>query len=176
MSALGNILSVFASRQRVAWHDFNDVKGVTWRDTKSIQNPDAKDSQATHYRSGTLLLVGFGAVELPNGGSGSDANIAYDNEGYASVTLVGCAEFVQRIEVMKFYPSLNFQEIIQWQVADGICAEFSANPDQGLAINPHSASLVDQVALYIIAYTDELGGRYGPGSTTLIFHKDKPRL
>jgi hypothetical protein len=176
MSALGDILSVFASPQRVGWHAFSDVKGVAWRDARPIQNAETRDSQATHHRNGTLLLLGFGAAELPNGEYGPDANIAYDNEGYASVTLVGSAEFVQRIEVVKFYPSLNYQEIIQWQVTDGICAEFSANPHQGLAISRNSDSLVNQVALYIIAYTDELGGRYGPGSTTLVFHKDKPAM
>jgi hypothetical protein len=173
MSALGDILRVFTSRQRVAWHDFSHCTSVTWRDAEPIQNSDVANTQATHYRSGTLLLLGFAAAELPNGGYGNDAGVAYDNEGYASVSLIGDAEYVYRVEVMKYYPSLNYQEIIQWQVADGICAEFSANPRQGLAINRHSTGLVSDVVLYIVAHTDELGSRYGPGSTTFVFHKDK---
>jgi hypothetical protein len=174
MSALGNVLNIFASRQRVAWYDFDRVSGVTWRDAEPIQHSDARAAQATHFRSGTLLLLGFGPAQLPNGKFGLYADFVYDNEGYSSLSLVGDAEFVHRIEVTKFYPSLNYQAVIQWQIADGICAEFSVNPHQGLAINRNVVSAVNDAVLFIVAHTDELGSRHSPGSTTFVFHKDKP--
>jgi hypothetical protein len=174
MSSLGDVLSLFASSESVHWDTFGHTAAIAWRDAGPVENIDAVDACASHYQSGTLLLLGFGLVELPNGELGLDAGINYDNEGYASISLIGDAECVHRIEVMKFYPSFNYQEIIQWQIGDGTCAAFSSNPQEGLATSQNAVKLVNDAVLYVVAYTDEEGGKYSPGSTTFVFHKDKP--
>ncbi|MCC8686467.1 hypothetical protein ABFU27_06835 [Xanthomonas campestris pv. raphani] len=65
MTSLYQVVSLFAARSGAPWASFDAVPGVQWRDASPKVNSDSTDPQNAQYRSGTLLLDGFGAVDVP---------------------------------------------------------------------------------------------------------------
>lgn len=184
MSPLQNLLSVFAAPNAPAWQAFDTVHGVTWRDAKPLDNPDATGPDMSRYRSGNLLLAGFGMVDVPDGKTGEEAGTKQDNEGNVGVTLNGDAATVQSIVLVKFYPSENSQEILQHQLNGGAGIKpigGSCELDFGTTAANTQKNAFYQVTLgantapvFAEAYVDEDGGNQGPGSTTFVFYRSKP--
>jgi hypothetical protein len=183
MSPLQNLLSVFASRKAAPWPSFDAVPGVHWRDTKPLENPDANSADETVYRSGNLLLSGFGQVDVPDGKVGADAGIREDNEGDVGVTLNGNPSSVQSIALQKFYPSDNYTHILQQQFDTNAMLKPVAGQcalDYGTtAVNTQKNAFYQitfdtTTSIYVEAYIDEDGGNQGPGFTTFIFTLSKP--
>lgn len=184
MSPLQNLLGVFAAPTAAAWQAFDAVHGVTWRDAQPLDNPDATGPDMSRSRSGSLLLSGFGMVDVPDGKVGEEAGTKRDNEGHVGVTLNGDAKTVQSIALVKFYPSENYQEILQRQFTGdtvirpigGSCeldfGTTSANTQQNafyqITLGPHMAPIFAE------AYVDDDGGNQGPGNTTFVFYRNKP--
>jgi hypothetical protein len=184
MSPLQHLLSVFASQESAHWAAFDGVPGVQWRDPKPLDNPDAREASASHYRSGTLLLSGFGEIEVPDGNTGAEAGTKKDNEGHVGVTLNGDAETVQSIALLKFYPSEHYRDIIQRQLSDGTtvapitsaCAldygTTAENTQKNAFYEIHLGAT--STPIYAEAYFDDDGGNQGPGTTTFVFYRSKP--
>ena len=184
MSPLQNLLGVFAAPSAPAWPAFDAVSGVHWRDAKPLDNPDSTGPDTSHYRSGNLLLAGFGMVDVPDGKTGEEAGTRQDNEGNVGVTLNGDATAVQSIALVKFYPSENYQEILQHQFHSGTGikpAGGACELDFGTTAAHTQKNAFYQITLganaapiFAEAYIDEDGGNQGPGSTTFVFYRSKP--
>lgn len=182
MSPLRNLLSVFASHDPAAWGSFDHVPGVQWRDAKPLDNPDANSPDTSHYRSGNLLLTGFGTVDVPDGKTGAEAGTKKDNEGNVGVTLNGDATNVQSIALLKFYPSDNYAPIIQHQLdgADTVtpiadhCALDYGTTAANTQKNAFYQIKLGTASVYAEAYVDEAGDNPGPGTTTFVFYRSKP--
>lgn len=183
VSPLQNILNVFASQDAASWPSFDTVPGVRWRDAKPLANPDATSIDESLYRSGNLLLSGFGEVDVPDGSVGAEAGIRKDNEGDVGVTLNGNASSVQSIALLKFYPSENYAHIIQQQLSAGATVQPISGQcalDYGTTAANTQKNTFYQVAfgavvpIYIEAYVDEDGGNLGPGSTTFVLYRNEP--
>lgn len=183
VSPLQNLLSVFASQKAAPWPSFDAVPGVRWRDTKPLENPDANNAGEAVYRSGNLLLSGFGEVAVPDGKVGADAGTREDNEGDVGVTLNGNPNNVQSIALQKFYPSDNYTHILRQQFdtstmlapVAGQCALDYGTTAANTQKNAFYQITFDTAAsVYVEAYVDEDGGNRGPGSTTFIFTLTKP--
>ena len=184
MSPLQNLLGVLAAPNAPTWQAFDNVHGVTWHDAKPLDNPDATGADMSHYRSGNLLLSGFGVVDVPDGKAGDQAGTKQDNEGNVGATLNGDAVTVQSIALVKFYPSENYQEILQHQLSGGASIKpvgGSCELDFGTTAANTQKNAFYQITLgagsapvFAEAYLDEDGGNQGPGSTTFVFYRSKP--
>ncbi|MFC4765257.1 hypothetical protein [Dyella koreensis] len=184
MSPLQTLLGVFAAHDASGWPAFDAVPGVQWRDPKPLDNPDATGPDMSHYRGGNLLLSGFGEVDVPDGKVGADAGTKKDNEGNVGVTLNGDAANVHSIALVKFYPSDNYQEIIQHQLSGGTTIKpvgGACELDFGTTAANTQKNAFFQITLgagstpiYAEGYVDEEDGNQGPGATTFVFYRSKP--
>lgn len=183
VSPLQNLLNIFASRDAASWPSFDAVPGVQWRDSRPMENPDSTASDTAHYRSGNLLMSGFGEVDVPDGKVGAEAGTRKDNEGDVGVTLSGDASSVQSIALLKFYPSENYAYIIQQQLDTDSTVKLVANQcalDFGTTASNTQKNAFYQIVfgaavpLYAEAYVDDDGGNQGPGTTTFVFYRSKP--
>lgn len=183
MTPLNQLLFILAG-QATPWSAFDHVSGVQWRDAKPQANPDASAPDLAYDRSGTLMLNGFGMVDVPDGQQGAEAGTKQDNEGHAGVTLSGNVESVQSIAVLKFYPSKNYQDILQKQFDGSTSIRPMADAcalDYGTTAANTQDNTFYQIALgststplYAEASTDDGAESHGPGSTTLVFYRSKP--
>lgn len=175
--ALRNILIALASPESASWITFDDVPGIKWRDMQPIADGHG------YSQAGNILLSGFDVKHLPNGKVGIAADSKEDNEGNSGITLNGSKSVVSSISIVKFYPSENYQKIVQWQLLaedeiallanNCLIDEISstANYQKNMFFK---ISLSNGHTLYFEAYVDEEGSKYNPGSTTFIFYRDKP--
>lgn len=179
-----NQLLLILSAPATPWSAFDHVPGVQWRDTKPQANPDAPAPDLAYDRSGTLMLNGFGMVAVPDDRQGAEAGTKQENEGHAGVTLSGNAESVQSLAVLKFYPSKNYQNILQKQFDGGVSIRPMADAcalDYGTTAANTQDNAFYQIALgsassplYAEASIDDGAGSHGPGSTTFVFYRSKP--
>ena len=183
VSALQNLLHIFAAEQAASWSSFDTVPGVRWRDSKPLENPDSTTPDTTHYRSGNLLLLGFGEVDVPDGKVGADAGTRKDNEGDVGVTLNGDSDSVQTIALLKFYPSGDYAQIMQQQfgtnatiklVADQCALDYGTTATNSQKNTFYQIMFGAAIPIYVEAYIDEGGGNQGPGTTTFVFYTNKP--
>lgn len=183
MSPLQNLLTTFATSTAASWPSFDNVADVRWKDAKPLENPDSNSPDTTRYRSGNLLLTGFGEVEVPDGKIGSDAGTRKDNEGNVGVTLNGDAAAVQSIALQKFYPSENFQQILQQQltneakihpVASHCAFDYGTKSANTQNNTFYRVEFGAGIPVYAEAYVDADGGNQGPGSTTFVFYRSEP--
>jgi len=184
MSPLQSLLDVFASHESTGWSAFDAISGVQWRDPKPLDNPDANEPSASHYRSGNLLLSGFGEVDVPDGKVGAEAGTKKDNEGNVGITLNGDADNVQSIALLKFYPSEHYQDIIQRQlsseatiksIADACALDYGTTAENTQKNAFYEIRLgANATPVYAEAYVDDDGGNQGPGTTTFTFYRSKP--
>lgn len=182
MTPLGQLLAILVS-QATPWNAFDHVPGVQWRDAKPQPNSDAPTTDV-YDRSGTLTLDGFGMVAVPDGQQGAEAGAKQENEGHAGVTLSGNAESVQSLAVLKFYPSKNYQGILQKQFNGSVSIRPMADAcvlDYGTTAANTQDNAFYQITLgsassplYAEASIDDGAGSHGPGSTTFVFYRSKP--
>ena len=174
-SSLKNLLYVFATQNAAAWSAFDTVPGVHWRDAKSRSSLQGASPDMSHYRSGSLLRIGFGDVDVPDGKLGAEAGVRKDNEGKVGVTLNGDANDVRSVTLLKFYPSKNYREIIQNQLNDDASVKLIADTcelDYGTTAPNTQMNTFYQidmspraVPVFAEVYVDEDGGNQGPGYT-----------
>lgn len=183
VSALQDLLDVFAAGQSAPWASFDTIAGVRWRDPKPLDNPDSTTPDTTFYRTGNLLLLGFGEVDVPDGQVGADAGTKKDNEGDVGVTLNGDRNNVQSIALLKFYPSENYAHIMAQQlgtkakitlVADHCALDYGTTAANTQKNAFYQITLGAAVPIYAEAYVDDDGGNQGPGTTTFVFYRSKP--
>lgn len=183
MTPLNQLLLVLASHS-TPWDAFDHIPGVKWRDTKPQSNPDATAPDLAYDRSGTLMLSGFGMVDVPNGQQGEEEGTKQDNEGHAGVTLSGNAESVQSAALLKFYPTKNYQDILQKQFDSSASIRLVADAcalDYGTTSSNTQKNTFYQITLsaaptpiYVEASIDDGAESHGPGSTTFVFYRYKP--
>lgn len=180
-SPLEGLITVFLSAPHIGWPAFDAIPGVHWRDAAPQDNPDTTGPADARYRSGDLVLSGFGQVQMPDGRQGADAGVKEDNEGKSGLTLTGDREHVLTAALQKFYASDDYQTVLQRQFgADAklkVIAETCGGDDPAEAdpLNTrfYAATLKSGVA-YVEAYSDDGAESHGPGSTTFVFTKGKP--
>ncbi|MFB9011477.1 hypothetical protein [Xanthomonas arboricola] len=182
MTSLYQVVSLLAARSGAPWASFDAVPGVQWRDASPKVNSDSTDPQNAQYRSGTLLLDGFGAVDVPDGGHGADGGAKQANEGESGITLNGDAHSVHSIAVKKFYASPEYAEVLKRQlpaaksvrlIADKCGGDDDGGPDS-LQTKFYAIGL-DAGEAFVEAYLDDGTETRGPGSTTFVFTKTKPQ-
>jgi len=183
MTPLNQLLLILAG-QATPWSAFDRVSGVQWREAEPQANPDASSPNLAYDRSGTFVLNGFGMVDVPDGQQGAEAGTKQDNEGHAGVTLSGDVGSVQSLAVLKFYPSENYQDILQKQFDGSVSIRPIASTctlDYGTtAANTQSNAFFEIVLgttplpLYAEAFIDDGAESHGPGSTTFVFYRSKP--
>lgn len=182
MSPLQGLLDVFAAEGGAAWSAFERVAGVQWRDPAPRDNPDSNSPENARYRSGTLLLSGFGTVEVPDGKAGAEAGTRQANEGEVGATLNGDAERARSLVLVKFYASENYQEVLQRQFGPGVAVrpvagqcelDYGTTAENTQANQFFEVRLTDAKIVYAEGYVDD-GGNQGPGTTTYEFTLTKP--
>lgn len=183
MTPLNQLLLVLAE-QTTLWNAFDHVSGVQWRDARPQTNPDAPAPGLAYDRSGALMLRGFGMVDIPDGQQGAEAGTKQDNEGHAGVTLSGDAKSVQSLSVLKFYPSENYQDILQKQFDSSVsirpmasaCALDYGTTAPNTQNNAFYQITLDSTSLplYAEAFIDDGTESHGPGSTAFVFYRNKP--
>lgn len=183
MTPLNRLLLVLAGHA-TPWNAFDHIPGVQWRDTKPQANPDAPAPDLAYDRSGTLMLSGFGMVDVPDGQRGAEAGTKQDNEGHTGVTLSGNAESVQSAAVLKFYPSENYRDILEKQfdasasirlVADACALDYSTTAANTQKNTFYQITLSSASSpLYAEASIDDGAESHGPGSTTFVFYRSNP--
>ncbi|WP_243391201.1 hypothetical protein [Xanthomonas prunicola] len=181
MTSLYEVVSLLAARSGAPWASFDAVPGLQWRDASPKVNSDSTDPQNAQYRSGTLLLDGFGAVDVPDG-QGAEVAPKQANEGESGITLNGDAHSVHSIAVKKFYVSPEYAEVLKRQlpaatsvrlIADKCGGDDDGGPDS-LQTKFYAIGL-DAGEAFVEAYLDDGTETRGPGSTTFVFTKTKPQ-
>jgi hypothetical protein len=183
MTALNELVALFAAESGARWQSYDGIAGVVWRDAQPIETPEVADPGARFSRSGTLTLAGFGETDLPDGKVGADAGVRRGNEGESGVTLSGDADRVNEIAVVKFYPSDDYEDILQHQFAAGAalvpeadrCAFVFGTKAENTGKNKFYRIEIGAATLaHVEAFVDEDAGPSGPGSTTFVFYRTKP--
>ncbi|WP_439893454.1 hypothetical protein ACS7SF_26610 (plasmid) [Ralstonia sp. 25C] len=183
-SPLQALLGAFGGQTAAGWPAFDNIAGVHWDDAKPLNNPDANSPDTTHYRGGSMLLTGFGEVDVPDGKAGAEAGIKKDNEGHVGVVLNGDATTVVSIELQKFYPRDDTQSILQRQFGGdatvkpiaGTCMLDYGTTAPNTQRNAFYQISIGNAAVPVFAetYVDEDGGNQGPGMTNFVFYRAKP--
>ncbi|MFD1298296.1 hypothetical protein ACFQ4Q_16850 [Lysobacter gummosus] len=182
MGSLQSLLDVLGAKDGAAWSAFDHALGVQWRDPAPQDNPDSNSPRNARYRSGTLLLAGFGMVEVPDGKAGAEAGTRQANEGEVGVTLNGDAQTVHSVSLVKFYASDDYQGILQKQLGPGASLkpiagqcelDYGTTSENTQANQFFELSLTGSKIVYAEVYVDD-GGNQGPGTTTFEFTPDKP--
>lgn len=158
------------------------LPNIEWHNL-SYPNEHERDLRLIYYLPGRLRLDGFGEVDLPVG-VGADATSKKGNEGDASVNVViDSAEGPYRIELQKFYPSSNYQEILQQQLRAGTVTLLADNCKTDGKRNPPDTEFtaffrIDFAAapttIFVRAGRNEEGGKYNPGETFFSFSLAMP--
>ncbi|MGO1069118.1 hypothetical protein [Lysobacter sp. CA199] len=182
MGSLQGLLDLLGAKDGAAWSAFDRAAGVQWRDPAPQDNPDSNAPENARYRSGTLLLSGFGAVEVPDGKAGAEAGTRQANEGEVGVTLNGDAERVHSFSLVKFYASDDYQGILRNQLGPGTSLkpiagqcelDYGTTSENTQANQFFELGLTGSKIVYAEVYVDD-GGNQGPGTTTFEFTHDKP--
>ncbi|WP_175018091.1 hypothetical protein [Burkholderia contaminans] len=183
-SPLQTLLGVFGGTKPATWPAFDNLPGMQWSDAKPLRNPDSHSPEATHTRSGSTLLAGFGDVDVPDGKVGEDAGVKTDNEGHVGVVLNGNATAVLSIALRKFYPSDDTQDILLRQLGSrstvrriaGRCALDYGTTAPNTQNNVFFQVAIANAAVPVFAetYVDEEGGNQGPGATNFVFYRTRP--
>lgn len=182
MSPLEGVLDLLLAKDGAAWSRFDRAAGVQWRDPAPQDNPDANSPDNARYRSGNLLLAGFGVVEVPDGKLGAEAGTKQANEGEVGVTLNGTADQVRSVTLVKFYANEDYQQVLQRQFGPGATVEPIAGQcelDYGTTAENTQANqffklgLTNAKIVYAEGYVDD-GGNQSPGTTTFEFTPNRP--
>lgn len=183
MTVLNELLALFATEDGARWQSYDGIAGVAWRDAQPIETPEVADPAARFSRSGTLTLAGFGDTDLPDGKVGADAGVRRGNEGESGVTLSGDADRVNEVAVVKFYPSDDYEDVLQQQFAAGArlvpeadrCAlNFGTQAENSGNNKFYRIEIGAGTLAHVEAFVDEDAGPSGPGSTTFVFYRTKP--
>lgn len=182
-SSLQTLLRVFGGQTPAMWSAFDSTSGVHWDDPKPLDNPDTVSRDATHYRGGTMVLAGFGEVDVPDGKIGSEAGIKKDNEGHVGVVLNGNDSTVLSIVLEKFYQSDDTQSILRRQFGSdatikliaGSCALDYITKARNIQQNVFYQITLPNTAipLYAETFVDDRGAQ-SPGVTIFEFTRAKP--
>ncbi|MGI0504015.1 hypothetical protein ABY44_13210 [Burkholderia sp. ZZQ-2] len=178
------LLGVFGGVKPATWPAFDSVTGVHWDDAGPLVNPDTNAREATRYRGGSLLLAGFGEVDVPDGKVGESAGVKKDNEGHVGVVLNGNATAVLSIVLRKFYPNDDTHDILLRQFGRGAAVKRIAGScarDYGTTAPNTQKNVFYRVSIanaavpvFAETYVDEDGGKHGPGATTFVFYRNRP--
>lgn len=182
MSPLESVLDLLLTKDGAMWSAFDRAAGVQWRDPAPQDNPDSNAPDNARYRSGTLLLSGFGMVEVPDGKVGAEAGTRQANEGEVGVTLNGDADTVHSVSLLKFYANEDYQQVLQRQFGPGAVIapiagqcefDYGTSAENTQANQFFKLSLTGAKIVYAEGSVDD-GGNQGPGTTTFEFTPLRP--
>ncbi|WP_372167293.1 hypothetical protein [Xanthomonas axonopodis] len=180
VTSLYQVVSLLVVKDGGSWSSFDSTPGVQWRESSPQPNPDSSDPENSKSRSGTLVLDGFGMVDVPDGNQGADAGVKKVNEGESGLTLIGDAQNVHSIAVKKFYVSSEYADVVKRQLPDTASVRlFAGDCAQDMGDGPDTQTKFYVVELegrqlFLEAYVDDGEGSRGPGYTTFLFTKAKP--
>ncbi|TDX60500.1 hypothetical protein EDE12_12024 [Methylosinus sp. sav-2] len=174
-SPLETLLFAFAQGKRD--REIAALANIEWKGFAYPEDSE-KDLSVTYHLRGQLRLRGFGDVDLPVG-IGASATSKRGNEGDASIDVIfHSAKGARGIELQKFYPSGNYQEILQKQLSAGTVTLLSDNcKTDGYGDQPddeHTAFfrinlLAEPRPIFVRAGRNEDGGKSSPGETFFSF-------
>ncbi|MCC8538574.1 hypothetical protein ACDH70_21300 [Xanthomonas axonopodis pv. poinsettiicola] len=180
MTSLYQVVSLLVVNDGASWSSFDGIPGVQWRESSPQPNPDSIGPENSKSRSGTLVLDGFGMVDVPDGNQGADAGVKKANEGESGLTLIGDTQNVHSIAVKKFYVSPEYADVVKRQLPDTASVRlFAGDCAQDIEDGPDTQTKFYVVELegrqlFLEAYVDDGEGSRGPGYTTFLFTKAKP--
>jgi hypothetical protein len=175
---LANVMSAFTSEKPATWSAFDKVSGVNWRD----DSPSVSDSGQVS-KMGTVLLLGFDQVAMPDGKVGVEAGVKNENEGLSGLTFTGTDKQVETIAVRKFRVDEKYAEVIARQfstdtkvtlMADSCADEYNPKAANERNNTFFKLDLSPGNTLYVEAAVDKDGGNSGPGYTNYIFYQVEP--
>jgi hypothetical protein len=166
MSALNALLLVFAGEAGVAWQAYDRLDGVHWHDPVPVETPEVADPGLRFSRSGRLLLLGFGDVELPD----ADDGLRFGNEGESGFTLNGDAVRVEELVVVKFFPSDDPAAVLRAQAPQAQVVLEAEAMDAGRT-RFHRIALPGIAPLHAETCVED---DFGPGSTLFVFRRARP--
>lgn len=182
VKSLYQVVSLLVANDGASWSSFDSTPGVQWREPSPQPNPDSSDPENSKSRSGTLVLDGFSMVEVPDGNQGVDAGVKKVNEGESGLTLTGDAQNVHSIAVKKFYVSPEYADVVKRQLPSATSLRLIAGDcaaDLGEDVPDTQTKFFEVVLdghqLFLEAYVDDGEGSRGPGYTTFLFAKEKPK-
>ncbi|MCC5091314.1 hypothetical protein [Xanthomonas campestris] len=181
MTPLHQVVFLFVTQDNAPWSSFDGANKVRWRKASPQPNPDSNSPENLRFREGTLLLDGFGIVDVPDGNQGAEAGVKKVNEGESGVTLNGDAQNVHSIAVKKFYVSPEYADVVKRQLPSATSLRLIAGDcaaDLGEDVPDTQTKFFEVVLdghqLFLEAYVDDGEGSRGPGYTTFLFTKEKP--
>ncbi len=166
MSALNALLLVFAGEAGADWQAYDRLEGMHWYDPVPVETPEVADPGLRFSRSGRLLLLGFGEVELPD----ADDGLRIGNEGESGCTLNGDAARVEELVVVKFFPSDDPAAVLRAQLPQAqVVLEAEALDAGGTRF--HRIVLPGLAPLHAETRAED---DFGPGSTLFVFRRARP--
>ncbi|MFL7996850.1 hypothetical protein [Xanthomonas vasicola] len=180
VTSLYQVVSLLFVNNGASWSSFDSTPGVKWREASPQPNPDSNSPESSNFREGTLLLDGFGMVDVPDGNQGAEAGVKKINEGESGLTLNGDAQNVHSIAVKKFYVSPEYADVVRRQLPVASTVRLIAGDCGGnIAGGPDTQTKFYEIGikdhqLFLEAYIDDGEGSRGPGYTTFLFTKVKP--
>ncbi|MFS8376516.1 hypothetical protein EIQ03_16320 [Xanthomonas campestris pv. raphani] len=183
MTPLHQVVSQLVTQDNAPWSSFDGANKVRWREASPQPNPDSNSPENLRFREGTLLLDGFGMVDVPDGNQGAEAGVKKVNEGESGITLSGDSQSVHSIAVKKFYVSPEYADVVKRQLPSATSLRLIAGDcaaDLGEDVPDTQTKFFEVVLdghqLFLEAYVDDGEGSRGPGYTTFLFTKEKPDM
>ncbi|PKV10590.1 hypothetical protein [Xanthomonas prunicola] len=182
MTPLHQVVSLLVTQDNAPWSSFDGASKVHWREASPQSNPDSNSPENFRFREGTLLLDGFGMVDVSDGNQGAEAGVKKVNEGESGITLSGDSQNVHSIAVKKFYVSPDYTDVVKRQLPSATSLRLIAGDcaaDLGEDVPDTQTKFFEVVLdghqLFLEAYVDDGEGSRGPGYTTFLFTKEKPK-
>lgn len=175
LTALKEVLLLFASVDGERWDRYGAIASVAWLDAAPVEYADGK-----YARNGQLLLNGFDSARLPNGKTGAEYQLVDGNEGQSGITLDGDIGQVKMVSVSKYYFSEDYSDVLKRQLGSNgdvtLMADRCTPEDE--AENPGGSSffrigLPDGETIYVEAFL-EAATKYSPGATVFDFQRKAP--
>ena len=173
------VLERFATPSAPGWDVFAELPGVTWNENAPVAAPGALGAEDTMSRAGKLEWVDIAAQA---GAEPQRSEAQAQREREVGITLLG-RQAVESIAFRKFRPSTEYEATLKAQLGDGASlrriADRCARNFGSRGANTRSSAFfelrLDQHApLYVEAYADKDGGKYGPGYTTFELTRARP--
>lgn len=169
------VLERFALPSAPGWNVFAALPGVTWNENAPVVAPGALSAEDAMSRAGKLEWVDIAAQA---GISETQAQ----REREVGITLLG-REAVESIAFRKYRPSTEYEATLQAQlgaaaplrrIADRCARNFGSRGANTRGSAFFELRLDQRAPLYVEAYADKDGGKYGPGYTTFEFTRARP--
>jgi hypothetical protein len=177
ISALHQLLTVFAGSLGWYWRAYDDIPGVVWHKPAAEPCPDVGTLDASHARTASMLLLGYAEVDLPDPSADDGFGVRRGNEGESSLSLNGDCSEVHEIAIVKYYPDDDAGRVLSRQLpetAEVTLIGSDESPGEPATRWCYSIRIPDHGQVFADIAHEE-GGPSGPGYTTFVLTRNPPR-